>query len=150
MDLSGEERSSLQSLLQSDQYDGSMAARARIVLWWADGLSAAEIAIMAGTTKPTVYKWVDRYTESGLAGLASRRPPGRPRNVPGSVRGRILALTRQAPPEETGWTHWSSRKMADYLKRAEGISVSHNYVSELWREHDLQPHRIGTFKLSSD
>src|SRR5881227_2763337 len=121
MDMSGEERSSLQSLLHSDQYDGSVAARAQIVLWWADGLSAAEIAAMAGTTKPTVYKWVDRYAESGVAGLASRKPPGRPRNVPGAVRARILALTRQAPPVETGWTHWASRRMADYLKREEGI-----------------------------
>jgi transposase len=150
MDLSGEERSSLQSLLYSDQYDGSVAARAQIVLWWADGISAAEIAAMASTTKPTVYKWVDRYAESGVAGLVNRKPPGRPQHVPGPVRARILALTRQAPPEETGWTHWSSRRMADYLKRKEGISVSHNYVSELWQEHDLQPHRAGTFKLSSD
>jgi transposase len=31
-----------------------------------------------------------------------------------------------------------------------GISVSHNFVAALWRAHDLQPHRQGTFKLSTD
>ena len=40
--------------------------------------------------------------------------------------------------------------MAAYLKRREGISVSHNFVADLWQENNLQPHRIGTFKLSKD
>ena len=29
-------------------------------------------------------------------------------------------------------------------------SASHNFVAMLWREHDLQQHRQGTFKLSTD
>lgn len=150
MELSDGERLSLESLLHPKKYDSSVAARAQIVLWWVDGYSASEIAVMARTTKPTVYKWVDRYEEFGVAGLVSRKPGGRPPGVPGPVRGRILALTRQGPPEGSGLTHWSSRTMAEYLKRHEGISVSHNFVSELWREHDLAPHRVGTFKLSAD
>jgi transposase len=40
--------------------------------------------------------------------------------------------------------------MAKYLKRAESISVSHNFIAQVWRDHDLQPHRQGTFKLSTD
>ena len=68
-----------------------------MVLWWAAGRSAADIAAAAGTTKPTVYKWVDRYRSGGLAGLADRKSTGRPRSVPGSVRARIVALTRASP-----------------------------------------------------
>jgi hypothetical protein len=37
-------------------YDGSVSARAQMVLWRAEGYSAPEIARIAGTTKPTVYK----------------------------------------------------------------------------------------------
>jgi hypothetical protein len=40
--------------------------------------------------------------------------------------------------------------MAKYLKRAEGIAVSHNFIAQVWRDHDLQPQRLGTFKLSND
>ena len=40
--------------------------------------------------------------------------------------------------------------MARYLRRHEGIKVSHNFVSVLWRENGIQPHRQGTFKLSRD
>jgi transposase len=54
------------------------------------------------------------------------------------------------PPEVTGLTHWSSYEMARYLKRHEGIIVSHNFVHELWQENGLRPHLQGTFKLSKD
>jgi transposase len=61
-----------------------------------------------------------------------------------------VALTKLPPPQETGLTHWSTYEMAKYLKRHEGISVSHNFIAELWREHELKPHRQGTFKTSTD
>jgi hypothetical protein len=54
------------------------------------------------------------------------------------------------PPEITSLTHWSSYEMAKYLKRHEGISVSHNFIHELWQENGLRPHLQGTFKLSKD
>jgi hypothetical protein len=61
-----------------------------------------------------------------------------------------LALTRTTPPAETGLSHWSSRELATYLRRADGVTVSWHYVAKVWREHDLKPHQQGTFKLSRD
>jgi transposase len=40
--------------------------------------------------------------------------------------------------------------MAKYLKVHEKISVSGNFIAQLWRENDLHPHRQRTFKLSND
>lgn len=40
--------------------------------------------------------------------------------------------------------------MAKYLKREEGIAVSHSVIARVWREHDLAPQRQGTFTLSRD
>lgn len=150
MKLTDEDRVGLESLLRREGYDGSVSARAQIVLWWSEGHSAQEIARMAGTTKPTVYKWIAQYEQHGIDGLSNRVSTGRPPEVSAEVRARILALSRQSPPENTGLSHWSSREMARYLKQEMGISVSHNFVAALWREHDLQPHRQGTFKLSTD
>jgi transposase len=149
MNLAAEERTDLESVI-SVGYDRSVSARAQMVLWRADGHSVAEIAAMAGTTKPTVYNWIGRYEQDGIAGLDDRKSTGRPRAVSGRERARILALTRQGPPENTGLTHWSSYEMARYLKRHEGISVSHNFISGLWRENGLRPHLQGTFKVSRD
>lgn len=150
MELTDEDLVELQSQLRGEGYDGSVSARAQIVLWRAEGYSAQEIARMASTTKPTVYKWIERYEQHGIDGLTDRVSTGRPPEVSAQVRATILALTRQSPPEKTGLSHWSSREMAGYLKREIGISVSHNFVAALWREYDFQPHRQGTFKLSTD
>jgi hypothetical protein len=43
-----------------------------------------------------------------------------------------------------GTTHWSCRTMA----QSRGVSKS--TVNNIWRAHNLQPHRTETFKLSRD
>jgi len=40
--------------------------------------------------------------------------------------------------------------MAAFIKRTEGVYVSHYYVAKLWRETGLKPHQQGTFKVSKD
>src|SRR6266550_4000144 len=59
-----------------------------------------------------------------------------------------------APPPESlrasGVTHWSSRRLAGWLLRARGVSVSHDSISVLWRKFCLQPHRTEGFKFSTD
>src|SRR3954447_432405 len=150
VDLPEAQRASLEALPRQDGYDGSVSARAQIVLWRADGFSVGDIVRMSGASKPTVYTWLGRYERFGVDGLTDLPRSGRPREVSDSVRSRIVALTRCTPPGETGLSHWSSREMAKYLKRAEGIAVSHNFIAQVWRDHDLQPQRQGTFKLSND
>ena len=121
-----------------------------MILDYAAGIGVSEIVASSGATKPTFYKWIVRYEQSGIAGLDDRKSPGRPRVVTEEERARIIALTKLPPPESTGLTHWSSHEMAKYLKRHEGIDVSHTFVSELWRENDIKPRRNGTFKISKD
>ena len=72
MNLTDEDRAGLESLLRREGYDGSVSARAQIVLWRAEGHSAPKIARTAGTTKPTVYKWIARYEQQGIDGLSDR------------------------------------------------------------------------------
>jgi transposase len=40
--------------------------------------------------------------------------------------------------------------MAAFIKRTEGVYVSHHYVAKLWRDNGIRPHRQGTFKISRD
>jgi transposase len=128
----------------------TVATRARIVLWWAEGRQKKDVAALAGVSRPTVDLWLSRYDGEGIAGLLERpRGAGR-EQVSASIRARILAVTRMSPPVETGLSHWSGREMAAYIKRTEGVYVSHHYVAKLWRENGLRPHRQGTFKVSKD
>jgi transposase len=144
------DRAELSALVRSRDVSAAVATRARIVLWMAEGRRRVDVAELAGVSLPTVDRWVDRYAAEGVAGLLDRSHAAPRQQVPAWVAGRILALTRQTPPESTGLSHWSSRQMAAHLKRSDGVTVSWHYVASVWRRHGLKPHRQGTFKVSRD
>lgn len=140
----------LRAMVNSPDVSAAVASRARMVLWRSEGRPKKEVATLAVVSRPTLDLWLSRYEAHGVAGLLDRpRGAGR-EQVPARIRARILALTRSSPPSETGLSHWSSREMARYIKRTEGVSVSWYYVAKLWRENGLKPHRQGTFKISKD
>jgi transposase len=150
VDLSADVRAELMQMVNSRDLPANIGARARLVLWRSEGYRKKDIARLAGLSRPTVDRWLDRYETYGLDGLLDR-PSGHGREqVSGRIRARILAVTQASPPPELGLSHWSSREMATYIARTEGVRVSHTYVAELWREHELKPHRQGTFKVSKD
>jgi transposase len=117
--------------------------RSRIVLFSADRLPVIEVARRAGVSRPAVWRWQRRYAEAGLEGLLrdKTRPPGKAPVAPGTV-AEVLALTCAEPPGET--THWTGRAMA----KAVGLSL--RTIQRIWEKHRLQPHRIRTFKRSTD
>src|SRR5260370_10948444 len=106
--------------LSAIQSAGSFSARAQMVLWYHEGHRKVDIAEMSGASRPTIDKWIDRYAMYGIGGLASETSPGARRTIPESIRGRVLALTRQTPREELGVSHWTSAVMAAYIKKTEG------------------------------
>jgi hypothetical protein len=76
--------------------------------------------------------------------LLDSRPGGPKTVLTDEVVCEILAATVTPPPESlraAGVTHWSSRRLAGWLHRAKGISVSHDSISVLWRKFCLAPHR---------
>src|SRR5260370_34273898 len=121
-----------------------VAERARIVLLAAGGLSGPQIAGRVGCTEPTVVKWRRQYAEAGLAGLEDAPRPGGPRTVlTDAVIAEILSATVTPPPEALqamGVTHWSSRRLADWLRRTRKIEVSHDSISRLSRRFRPAPH----------
>lgn len=139
------DRAELFALVRSREISAAVATRARIVLWMLEGRRRVDVADLAGVSLPTVDRWVDRYAAEGVAGLLDRSHAAPRQQVPDGIEGRILALTRQTPPESTGLSHWSCRQMAAYLKRTDAVSVSWHYVASIWRRHGLKPHRQGRF-----
>ncbi|WP_331751751.1 IS630 family transposase (plasmid) [Streptomyces globisporus] len=150
MDLTSEQMAELRELAGSRDVPADVALRARIVLWSGEGRRRKDIAELAGVSPLTVDRCRTRYAERGLAGFEEKRRGGPRTQVPPQVRARVIALTRMSPPAESGLSHWSTRTLADHLKRREGVSVSWHYVARIWREENLKPHRSGTFKISKD
>ena len=74
-------------------------------------------------------------------GLARKAALGTSAGDHGRQRARIVALTLKPPG---AGTHWTTRDLAPQA------GVSHGTVHRIWREHDLQPHRVATFKFTTD
>jgi transposase len=126
VELTVDERAELQALVNSPEVSAAVATRARIVLWRAENWPKKEIAALAGVSRPTVDLWLHRYEGDGVAGLLDRpRGAGR-EQMSAAIRARILAATWTSPPAETGLSHWSSREMAAFITRTEGVYVSHH------------------------
>jgi len=120
-----------------------VALRSRIVLAAGEGQSDNTIAEQLQINRKTVILWRQRFAEQGPGSLWEIAP-GRGRK-PRYGADKIKALvdaTLQTKPK--GMTQWSCRLMA----KSQGVSKS--TVSNIWRSHNLKPHRVKTFKLSRD
>ena len=119
------------------------SARARVILATAEGCGTLEIVRRSGLSKPVVWRWQERFMHEGVDGLLrdKTRPPGKP-PLPAEAVKRVVDLTLAAPPGEA--THWTGRAMAE----AAGVSL--RSVQRIWAAHGLAPHRVRTFKLSTD
>jgi len=140
--LSEEERLELTSLAARRNTTQALALRARIVLRCASGAENQRVAADLRIDKTTVGKWRRRFVERRIDGLRDEPRSGAPRTVADARIEAVIVRTLESQPPDA--THWSSRGMA----RASGLSVS--TVQRIWRAFGLQPHRLETFKLSTD
>ena len=140
--LSPSNRRELQRLQRSSSGPSGLSRRARAVSLIADHISGAEVARRTGYTTVQVSRIRRRFAESGLAGLPDRPRSGRPRTVKPRKTAQVVAMTLKPPP--AGVTHWSTRDLAKKL------GLSHSTVHRIWKAHSLKPHRVETFKFSTD
>ena len=140
--LASLERAELKQLSSRRKTAQALALRARIILECARGLENQEVAADLAISKNTVGKWRRRFVERRMEGLHDEPRSGAPRSIGDDGIEAVIVRTLESLPDNA--THWSSRGMA----KASGISVSS--VQRIWRAFGLQPHRIETFKLSTD
>src|ERR1039458_2491932 len=117
--------------------------RARALLMARVGEANTRIAGDLGVSPATVTAWRERFAAEGLKGLGGvRLGRGRKPSIPDEKVAEIVAATlHEKPPGET---HWSWRSMA------KAHEVSPATVQRIWSVRGLKPHRVETFKLSTD
>jgi len=102
-----------------------------------------QIASKLGMSHPTVQLWRDRFLSFRLPGLEKDAP--RPGRIPKVSHKKVMAIVNATlhttPPDAT---HWSTRTMA----KTQG--VGHATIQRIWKQYNLKPHLIETFKLSRD
>jgi transposase len=117
------------------------APQKHVWLATADGCGTSEIMRRSGKSKPVVWRWRARFIAEGVAGLRRDKTRGK-QPLPTTTVRQVVDLALGPPPGEA--THWTGRMLAS----AAGVSLQP--VQRILEAHQLAPHRIRTFKLSSD
>jgi hypothetical protein len=143
LSVNAEDQQQIQQWLKALGTPQQVVLRSRIVLAASGGQSDTVIAQQLQINRKTVILWRQRFAQRGPESLWEIAP-GRGRK-PLYDADKVKALvdaTLQTKPK--GMTQWSCRLMA----KSQGVSKS--TVSNVWRSHNLKPHRVKTFKLSRD
>ena len=144
LDVSAEQRDELEVMAGSSVLPHRQVIQAKGLLLAAEGVANEEIARRCATTPDTVRRWRRRFVEQGVSGVG-RIAPGRGRKswLPDGTVQAVVADTLHAKPDD-GSTHWTTRLMA----ARHGIGK--DSVARIWRDHELKPWKVDTFKISND
>lgn len=141
--LSPGEQSILEKWAHGRSIPMRLTQRAKIICMAAKKVQNKDIANGIGISRPTVQLWRERFLSLRLAGLEKDAPrPGRIPKIPQKKIDAMIEATLHTTPANA--THWSVRSMA------QSQSLSRMTVQRIWKQYNLKPHLVETFKLSND
>jgi transposase len=141
--LSSDQRRRIEEWLSAHGTPQQVALRCQIVLAAAEGRADLAIARELSVNRHTATLWRKRFAEDGLDCLWEVAAGRGRKPVYGVDKVKeVVDATLQTKPK--GMIHWSCRQMA----RSQGMSKS--TVSKIWQSQNIKPHRVKTFKLSTE
>jgi transposase len=142
--LTDEDRARLGQMARQTSLPHRAVTQAKALLWAGEGVANAEIARRCGVDPDAVRSWRKRFAEKGVDGVGViAKGRGRKPWLPEGTVEAVVHDTLHATPDD-GSTHWTTRLMA---KR---FGIGKDAVARIWRDHELKPWKVGTFKLSAD
>jgi transposase len=143
IELTDQERDTLDTWVRRTTSEQRMVQRARIILEAAAGKTTKEIAASLQVRPATVSKWRTRFAQQREAGLADAPRPGKPAIYGEATERRILAQLDQPPPD--GYTTWTGGLVARALGDVPALQV--------WlvlRKHGIHLQRRRSWCVSTD
>ncbi|WP_233560621.1 IS630 family transposase [Halobellus sp. Atlit-38R] len=142
VELSAEDRNTLDWFVSTGTRKAEDITRARILLKADEGLTDAQICEHLGCSIGTPYRTRKAFTERGLAAIHRRKPDREyDRKLDGDAEARLIKLACSDPPE--GHARWTLHLLADELVTLDEIdfeSVSHETVRQRLKKNTLKPH----------
>lgn len=141
--MTEKEKTTIDTWAKSKTMPLRLVQRARVIQMAATNYENQKIATILNISRPTVQLWRERFLSFRLPGLEKDAPrPGRIPKISMKKVNAIVESTLYKKPIDA--THWSTRTMASVH------GVSDTTVQRIWKQHNLKPHLIETFKLSRD
>jgi transposase len=118
--------------------DRAAAARMQAIAGALEGLTRAEAARLAGMERQALRDAVLRYNAEGLAGLYSRRSPGRRSRLDEAQRAALRQLVLDGPEvEATGLSAWTLPELCREVEERWGASYHPSHMGKLMRRLGL-------------
>jgi transposase len=141
---SGEERTALARLAHSRTAAARVVERARVVWAAVQGERVEAIATRCHITAATVYLWLHRFNDGGLAGLEDQPRKGRPPTYPPEQVATIVQTALTAPQRlGLAFVSWTLDRLVAYLAEHKGITMKRSRLDELllaeglrWRKQE--------------
>ena len=111
VDLTAEERTTLEHMLRRGKTGARKLTRARILLKANAGLSDAEIAAALDVGTATVFRTRQRFVEANLGALDEHPRPGAQRKLTGKQEAYMIAVA--GTPAPAGQARWTLRLLAE-------------------------------------
>src|SRR5919112_3584245 len=130
--LTPEERQQIEALAHSRTAPARTVERAQIIRAAAQGQGPAQVARSLGVSRPTVYRWVERFNLQGPYGLEDQPRAGRPATYPPEQVAEVLAAAL-TDPKGLGlpFASWTLDRLQAYLNEQKGIGMRRSRIDEL-------------------
>ena len=151
--LTDEEGRRLQQIVRRGKHESIRVRRALVIMASASGTPVPAIARLVAAHEDTVRDVIHRFNEIGLRALDPNWAGGRPRRISADDESYIVS-TATTRPMKLGrpFTHWSIRKLVDYLATnpTRPVVVGRERLRQLLRRNDISFQRTRTWKESTD
>src|SRR5436190_8513669 len=127
--------------------------RAMVVLASVGGNDVATIARLVQTSPDRVREMIHRFNDVGMRSLDPQWAGGRPRQITTSDRAFIVETAKTRPPKlGCPFTHWSIRKLADFLaaKKGRKVRIGRERLRQILIAEGITFQRTKTWKESPD
>ena len=142
--MSVDERQALEVMARSSVLPHRKVVQAKALLLAGDGVANEEIARRCDTTADTVRRWRARFDNQRVDGVGViAKGRGRRSWLAEGTVAEVVRVTLQELPAD-GSTHWTTRLLA------ERFGIGKDTVARIWRDNNLKPWKVDTFKLSND
>jgi transposase len=122
--------------------DPTLRTRVQIVLMAHRGRPHGQIACDTGTSRSSVQRWLNAYSERGVDGLRPRKP-GRSRPKLTAELAPVLRRWVIEGPQAQGLdrANWTHAELAEHLSRTHGIRVGKSAMQVFGRKQEIRPYR---------
>jgi transposase len=136
VDLTPEERTTLEQLLQRGKSSARKLTRARILLQADEGLTDEEIATALEVGAATVERTRQRFVESNLEALNELPRPGGQRKLSGKQEAHLIAVACTPAPE--GQQRWTLQLLANkVVELGFAVSIARETVRQVLKKIPL-------------